>query len=228
MKTEIKQIAFTLVEILLVLAIIGITATLTIPNLKHNYDEEVTIARLRKAQVDLNRAYASAVAKYGEYELWGVSDSKKAARLTEFLKGRECSTGSTHCWPDGAANGHTVFELEDGTVLDIFFGSASIEIAVAPFGSKNGYDEGKTVFAFNMSTKSDSKGLTNCTEGSNLEYPRDTFIPQGYCQDVKQDNSYALSVTSKYFYSNWAVFNGNLDYNKCPEKLNWIGNTTCQ
>lgn len=62
--------AFTLAEILIVMAIIGTVAVATIPNLVDSYQEDKDVAKLRSVYHDLEVAYAKAVAEYGPYNQW--------------------------------------------------------------------------------------------------------------------------------------------------------------
>ena len=53
MKINLKNIAFTMAEMMMVMAIIGATAALTIPNLVDSYKEEQTIVKLKKMTVPM-------------------------------------------------------------------------------------------------------------------------------------------------------------------------------
>ena len=70
--------AFTLAEVLITLAIIGIVAALTIPNLVMKYKEKVTVTKVQKAYSVLNSAYKMALVTDGEFSTWGfANDSEK-------------------------------------------------------------------------------------------------------------------------------------------------------
>ncbi len=224
MKINLKNIAFTMAEMMMVMAIIGATAALTIPNLVDSYKEEQTIVKLKKAQEDLNRAYKSAILKYGEMETWGSLSQKQGnSRLIEFLKGSPCK--GTAC-VSFINNAFEDYELEDGTVVSFpssetssFNGSFTTEVLL----SAKTYTPGKNVFRFFLYSDAYPYSLT-CTTGSNMTYPKGIFVPDGYCQDRNIDtNAFTGSGLST---SNWAVFNGNLDYLKCND-LNWETKTTC-
>ena len=206
-------------EMMMVMAIIGATAALTIPNLVDSYKEEQTIVKLKKAQEDLNRAYKSMVNKYGEQETWNsaIFDSpwenyKRNDRLTEFLKGTPIDLPGS--------NYYSEFELDDGTILSINVQPTFIWVYVTTSGIKGNVD-GKDTFLFINYRPSD---VPSCPEGTNLNYPIGIFVPSGYCEDRNTDtNAFTGSGSST---SNWAVFNGNLDYLKCND-LNWETKTTC-
>jgi len=67
---SIRNAAFTLAEILITLAIIGIVAILTIPNLINNYSEKETVTKLKKIYSVLNNAYRLAEVENGPITSW--------------------------------------------------------------------------------------------------------------------------------------------------------------
>ena len=70
--------AFTLAEVLITLAVIGIVAALTIPNIVIKYKEKVTVTKVQKAYSVLNSAYKMALVTDGEFSTWGfANDSEK-------------------------------------------------------------------------------------------------------------------------------------------------------
>ena len=67
-----KKSAFTLAEVLITLAIIGVVAAMTIPTLISNYKEKATVTKLKKAYSILNQAYTLAKIDYGTVDQWGL------------------------------------------------------------------------------------------------------------------------------------------------------------
>lgn len=67
-----KNIAkgFTLAEILITLAIIGVIAALTIPSVVKNYKKQETITKLKKAYSIINQAFNNSQAQNGMYQTW--------------------------------------------------------------------------------------------------------------------------------------------------------------
>ncbi len=57
--------AFTLVEVLIVIGIIGMIADLALPNLIKDFEKQQTISRLKKVYSTLNQAVDRAKADYG-------------------------------------------------------------------------------------------------------------------------------------------------------------------
>lgn len=65
-----KKKAFTLAEVLITLAIVGIVATLTIPPLVQNYQKKMLSAKLKKFVSTFNQAYKMAIVNYGDPIYW--------------------------------------------------------------------------------------------------------------------------------------------------------------
>lgn len=88
-----KKNAFTLAEVLIVIGIIGIVASVTLPNLSRNTSDADTVAKVKKTVATLQTAMDMAKDKYGEdVSTWIASDSSEAdkatiigTRLAEFL-----------------------------------------------------------------------------------------------------------------------------------------------
>ena len=63
---DFKKVAFTLAETLITLGIIGIVATMTIPNLITKHQQKVTVTKLEKAISYINQAYKLSYDDVGE------------------------------------------------------------------------------------------------------------------------------------------------------------------
>ena len=70
-----KKAAFTLAEVLITLAIIGVVAAMTIPTLIANYQEKQTVSRLTKAYATISNAYQMAKIENGELFAWGFKEN---------------------------------------------------------------------------------------------------------------------------------------------------------
>lgn len=64
--------AFTLAEVLITLAIIGIVAAITIPSLVQKYNEQVTVTKVKKAYSILQNAFQLAVIENGYPDQWNI------------------------------------------------------------------------------------------------------------------------------------------------------------
>ena len=103
------KLAFTLVEILITLGIIGVVAAMTIPNLIQNSIEKRTVSQLREVQSILSQAVRSAEEEYGDVTGWGLTGNNKqsaliiAERLKPYLKlAQDCGTNDNkfNCFPN--------------------------------------------------------------------------------------------------------------------------------
>ena len=54
---EEKKVAFTLAEVLITLAILGVVAAISIPNIVQNYQRRVTVTKIKKYYAKLTEAY---------------------------------------------------------------------------------------------------------------------------------------------------------------------------
>ena len=201
--------AFTLAEVLIVIAIIGTVAAITVPNLSDSYKEDNTIVKLQKFQNELQSAQKQAIAKYGDPKFWNCnSATERNLRYLEFLEGIQ--SGVT--FPDTTINGTsnmTKAELKDGSIIGIVHGSATDntgDVYIATDG-KNSSVKGKNIFKF----------TTNIKQG--------TVIPAGRGADRADNNN--ISLSDNIMGTNWAITNGNLDYLKCAASLNWETKTRC-
>ena len=61
---------FTLAETLITLTILGVVAAILIPNIINHYQEKVTVVKLKKVYVELQRAYDLARVYYGSTDNW--------------------------------------------------------------------------------------------------------------------------------------------------------------
>lgn len=201
--------AFTLSEVLIVIAVIGAVAALTIPNISDSYKDDNTIVKLRKINNELQSAQKQALAKYGEFQRWTFEsgiDTKKETyeRIAEFLEVAQVGVN----FPNTAVSGNSSYnlELKDGTILAFKCSGVPDAICVATDGSSSTV-AGKNIFRFDM----------NNTAG--------TITPYKGTNDRATGDK--LSLSDNIAGTNWAMTNGNLDYLKCADVLNWENKTSC-
>ena len=93
-----SQKAFTLVEILLTMAIIGVVGILAVSNAKKDTDEAEKELQLKRSFEILDTALTAAVAENGNTTYWGSSVSEKWNILAQQIKfSKNCGTGQG-CW----------------------------------------------------------------------------------------------------------------------------------
>lgn len=136
---------FTVAEVLITIAIIGIVAIMTIPSLKKNADRDAVVQKLQKNYGVLTNIVNMAVAQNGQIESWDLPDKRDGEAADKVFQKyfapqlkliKYCGTG-TGCWPNdtykfcnGAdyTNLNTIDErtkgiLADGTLISFRTGS---------------------------------------------------------------------------------------------------------
>ncbi len=226
-----KAVAFTLAETLVVMGIIGVVAALTIPNLNQSTGDREKVAKVKKIYANLEDAFGRATAVYGPIEEWFKNDGddykaqakRFGERMTEFMKvskncelGEGCFSNQNLLLPDGTANYHNYLEelignsymvtLADGTSLAFQIddsGYSDIKIRIDIDGPNKGKNQaGNDIF--------------------------DAFIVDGQLKSMVYEDNEGLDVTSSSNFTYWVLQNGNLDYLKCPEELDWDTKTSCK
>ncbi len=210
--------AFSLSEVLIVIAIIGVVATLTIPNLTRSYDEERTVTHVRKIYNELNNAYQQVVFKYGEYENWGnVTNEEKINRYKEFLEVVRSDNNVTFPLDTYNSASYTKCELKDGTILS-FKNNTTMDNS----------DENSYFDVFVATNELDGTILGESIFGFTINPYTQKVDPFGKAKkgDDRTNNG-KFSVSSNIYGTNWVITNGNLDYLKCANDLNWNNRTSC-
>ena len=70
-----KRAAFTLAEVLITLAIIGVVAALTIPTLVQKYKERETVTRVKEFYSVFSQAYQLAILEHGTFDQWNLGNT---------------------------------------------------------------------------------------------------------------------------------------------------------
>ncbi len=86
--TTLRKAAFTLAETLITLGVIGIVAAMTIPTLINNYQEKVTVTKVKKMYSTLNQAVKLAEVDNGPVITWDLPKNVNGGsqKLYEYLK----------------------------------------------------------------------------------------------------------------------------------------------
>jgi type II secretory pathway pseudopilin PulG len=107
MKKHYTIQSFTLAEILLVLAIIGIVAALTLPNLLKNYQDSQYKTAYKKAYSDISQAFAQAISQntLTPRTAWSDLDATTSewnVMKSAFKVAKDCAPAQlSSCWADG-------------------------------------------------------------------------------------------------------------------------------
>lgn len=216
-----KFIAFTLAEILIVLAIIGVAAALTLPTLNDDVEDKKVVAKLRKIYPELDGIYESIVQTYGKPYEWGAPSEATALNIFggyfQEMAGvvKDCGTGEG-CFK-GTIDSNTnyrKFLMKDGSSVGIAFTETFSEINP----NNEDYCKGKI---------GEMIVDVNGTKGENA-YGYDVFYFDICSNGLKasgEDDHYASFGNPEYI-TGWAIGAGNRDYLYCDD-LNWNSKRTC-
>lgn len=225
---------FTLAEVLITLGIIGVIAAITLPTLLQNNKEKARVTALKKQYSILNQVYQRIVFDKGTPDIWLKDCADGAACSEQFANEfkehlnilKDC--GFTQgCFKDvniknfdgtdyfnfDQRNDEYKILLSDGTSIMFYadiWGGFNIKVDIDGFNGEQTL--GKDIFLFSPNTDN------NMT----LE-PYGVTYEDGYakaCLDVGITDGRA----NGYECSAWVIYNGNMDYLHCPEKMkanNW-------
>lgn len=216
--------AFTLAEVLITLGIIGIVAAITMPTLIENHREKVTVTRLKKVYSILSQAYMSAFSENVSIAEWGLGErfSKEGAqaiaeKMIPYLKlSKDCGF-EKGCFPNNtiyrylsgtswyridSSDRAYKFILADGTLVAIESAETQGKIFVDINGFKGPNQYGRDLFSFWLQ---DNK-----------------VVPLG----LEDDKTYKFGTNEGY--TAWVIFNENMDYLRCPDKLGWDKAKSCK
>ena len=217
-----KNQAFTMAETLLVIAIIGVVAALTIPNMSKSVDEQKYVSQLKTEMTNIKSAYKAAREKYGDYEEWIYSSSTKSARsykvgsrILEYMNvDKDCENGeSLGCFSTSDINSISgekaisSIDTDKEAYKAIVSGSSYAFLCEETFcrvvvdldGPQKGYNTyGIDIFDFNI---------------------EDTKVNDG---DISMDEAPAKCYAGQtpYACTAWVLRYSNMDYRKCSSTLN--------
>ena len=251
-----KKAAFTLAEVLITLAIIGIVAAMTIPTLIASYKEKQTVSQLTKTFQTLSNAYQMMQAEYGTINTWGLKTTHTgnideetgkpiydhsaqklvAERFKKYLKVAKT------CEYDKVCNNFNYYNLSGEKLTDT--GLITSEDA----DNREAFPEG--MFFLNDGTFvvmatffSGEGGLYVVLPGSKdatlgktrfyFYFNSKGFFPRG----MKGDQTMPFETLCKPGVGQgaydgqgctaWVIYNKNMDYLHCPDELSWDGKHKC-
>lgn len=239
MKTNLilnKFVAFTMAEVLLVVAIIGITAALALPNLSQGIDEDKYVMMAKATYSELDSGFSRMLANKSLGEIYTDANASTDAQrckaivdeLSKYVKmGKNCGNSLTQCynssksykeadgsviddtWPSGKSSNSAAFTLLSGAVVIVYGNDERISVDFDVDGEKGPCKCNVDIFRAAI----DHVNLDSLT--ANLQYWVDESEKAG---DAYLDPDYdALE---------WVLSKGNMDYLHCND-LNWSTKTQC-
>lgn len=248
-QTGQKSSAFTLAEVLITLGIIGIVAALTIPSLMQKNQDQTTVSKLKKVYSTLSNAYTMALKDNGPPNTWGFSGTSYNVASSQIMMDRiapylniqkDCGIAAG-CFPNVTykllndtnwanldANGRPHVILQDGTLLASIFESGNCDIVV-------GSTPALSTFCGSYDVDINGNAGPNKVGVDLFRFFLTNFgiLPKGV-QGQTADQTFEANcrtsgsgVGSGFGCTAWIIYNGNMDYAKCPSSLSWSGAKTC-
>ena len=238
--------AFTLAEVLITLAIIGVVAALTLPTLIQDARDKATVSKVKKMWTTLANAVKMAevhngdVADWGEYKMDQATGKMIAEKLKPYLKVDEMC-GSEGCKHYNVTT--PLFLNGDKDVNDVDFSKDNYYKMILTDGSVviiRVYDttcdkNNASCFTLSIDINGDNgpniQGRDIFQLGA-IQYKAATLkILGGYGENPVTTPDWASCDPKRgqgWYCTAWVIYKENLDYLKCAEKLSWSGKSTCK
>lgn len=237
-----KLKSFSLAEVLVVVAIIGITATLTLPNLNNNIEERKVISAVRKIYPELDAVYAGIISEHGKPVEWNLAKDASIQTMSNQLYQyvlqkvstvKQCGN-SQGCFPSypnvetvAYANEYYKMILKDGAFLAVSVGvdvgnMAALKSKVANHGKRT--DSENFCHGYMGKFIVDVNGMKGENQPGYDIFEFYLCNDEGFVADGDNPagpNANADSGTA------WAIKAGNRDYLKC-NGLNWETKRSCK
>lgn len=249
--------AFTLAEVLITLGIIGVVAAMTIPTLIAKYQERQIVSQLTKAYAVLSNAYTMVKAEYGDLSSWGLKATNTgetdenghiiydysankllSERFQKYLKvSKVCEIGKV-CYPGAHYNLAGVELSEENQV-------ATEEPGVSASPDARMFLQDGTYIEFGWFSNNQGSIMVTVPTGNDVIHGKNTFyfvfnndkfVPEGKANGYPEihtfdkcdpESSGTLSTIGRGCAA-WVLYNKNLDYMHCREKLSWDGAHSCK
>lgn len=242
-----SQNAFTLAEVLITLAIIGVVAALTIPSLVQNYKERETVTRLKEFYSVFSQAYQLAILEHGTFDQWGLGDTNPKVEqedgsfqrdeysLNNYNKFFEIMKKYLKYDSYGNFNNSNVGITSDGHDLEADAKNRGLLLS-----------NGTAIRGINLATSHCATGYCGdfyivTDDGTMSEEKEDGQAykrPQAFCFVILNDRivpkpltqtkfrEYCLNGKNYSYCTEWVIKNGNMDYLHCDD-LDINGKNKC-
>ncbi len=236
--------AFTLVEVLITIAIIGVVAAIIIPQKITQLHEKSTVKKLTQAYVILQQIDLKMRNENGNYNLW--SDDSYTFFVNEFKKHVEladtCKNDYKKCrqfWATGVSNGAEVLYLKNGLIIIVSQRLPNNGGGHHCYGTLSGIHSRKEPLLIHYSACSyinvAVNGKNNTIEGKDIfqfRFMTDGVIPWGFVDKDSNDGfDQCYKTERKYgnlYCTAWVIYNQNMDYLHCRDKISWAGAHSCK
>ena len=222
--------AFTLAEVLLVVAIIGIVAAMAIPNLNKSINEDKTVMLFRNTTEQLNAALGKVISENGSYNNANKENCQSGKnidycatlKMTQYLDvGYNCGdTNKDKCFTKEKI---TMF---DGSDSDVGNGNVDCDYT---FLLANGVGVCNRSGVFELDLDGPNKGPNSRgIDLFRLDMRNGVLSPQpSYDMGETRETETYVDFLNYDRFNQWVFEIGNMDYLKCADSLNWVNKHTC-
>lgn len=215
-----KTLAFTLAELLMVLGIIGVVATIALPNLGDSADQQVNVAKAKKVYSELSSAWDKYTLKHDipssmteEAVVNAIlSNLKSKGKSYIYVPNVAACTSNTSCknisslLPDGSTFSATRYSKDSVNYVNVYF---DVD------GPKKGDNTiGSDIFCASITFNSASVDTPSLEPFFQIESLTNTSTIMKSGDAATKDNGLL-----------WILTYDNMDYNNCT--VNWVTKTTC-
>jgi len=252
-----SRFGFTLAEVLITLGIIGVVCAITLPSLISEHREKVTVTRLNSLYSLLSQGFESMVNDYGEISFFGSNAQERVdvlfKRFPEYFKTvKICNHNMSgcivnHCYRNNSsicgaltANRNYGFILNNGVAIRLVDDGICVQDTSM---TKTGeWELGSNTEGVFYGTYHHNCAVIyadiNGDAGPNI-MDKDTFafavvkngiVPIGGSKERTNYNnlSTCLSGLGAGRCTAWVIYNKNMDYLHCPDKLGWDKASSCK
>jgi len=235
--------AFTLSEVLITLAVIGIVAALTIPNLINKYTEQQTVVGLKKFYSMLSQAYLLCITENGSPDRWidsswnnttwhGTKAQIVIDKLIPYLKiDKKCAKQGSYCY------GNIIYKYFDGSErgkIDTFSAWVATKLADGMYIVISGESLDTTCSKTSGNIKDICGHIMVDINGSgkpnqfghdfhHFYFTKTGIVPMG---NASEEDKPCTTTGTYHSCTDWIIKNNNMDYIHCDD-LSWSGKRKC-